>query len=284
MNHQDSVFRLSCLQAEGVPGDTNHNLEVIDRAAAQARNDGAHLLITPEMFVTGYDCGDLARVLHSGLDLQTCVSAIASRHRIAILAGLPLPRPEGGVTNAAVFVDDTGEQIGVHHKSHLYGAIDKDRFQPGLQASTIVDYCGVRIGILICFELEFPEPARLAALAGAQLIVVPTANMEPYRAINEHLVWTRAWENQAYVAYVNRCGSERTTRYVGRSAIHGPGGELIAQADTTPALLTADVDHAAVTAARHDFSYLAERRPALYDGLIETEGIPHPTRKALPCM
>lgn len=284
MNHATDVLRISCMQAEGRPGDVEHNLDLVDRAAVQARGDGADLLITPEMFLTGYDCGDLAPLLEPDRDLAGRVAAIAARHRIAILAGLPIALPEGGISNAAVFVDDTGQTLGVHHKSHLYGAIDKDRFHPGAHPATIVDYRGVRIGVLICFELEFPEPARLAALSGAQLIAVPTSNMEPYAAINEHLVWTRAWENQTYVAYVNRCGTERNTHYVGRTVVHGPGGELIARADTSPTLLTADICIPAVAAARHDFSYLAERRPNLYAGLAHLEPqLPAPTRKALPC-
>lgn len=278
------MLRISCMQAEGLPGEVEHNLDLVDRAAAQARSDGAHLLITPEMFVTGYDCGELAALLTPDRDLAGCVAAIAARHRVAILAGLPVALPAEGIANAAIFVDDNGQTLGVHHKSHLYGAIDKDRFCAGTHSATIVDYRGVRIGVLVCFELEFPEPARLAALAGAQLIAVPTSNMEPYAAINEHLVWTRAWENQTYVAYVNRCGTERNTHYVGRSTVYGPGGELIARAYTSPTLLTADISIPAVSAARHDFSYLAERRPSLYAGLAHPEPqLPAPTRKALPC-
>jgi predicted amidohydrolase len=261
------TLRISCLQAEGIPGDIAHNLAVVDRAAAQAKADGADLLITPEMFLTGYDCGPLEPILSQGFDLRRCATEIAIRHQIAVLAGLPLAMPDGSVGNSAIFIDDTGRTLGERTKTHLSMAIDKERFTYGQQPVTIVEYHSVRIAILICMELEFPELARLAALAGAELIAVPTSNMDPYAGINEHLVWTRAWENQVYVAYANRCGSERVLRYPGLSSIYGPSGDLLARGDAGPALLTADIDPAAIPAARHDFDYLAERRLDLYSGL-----------------
>jgi predicted amidohydrolase len=92
--------------------------------------------------------------------------------------------PDGSFGNSAIFVDDTAKVVGEHTKSHLYGAMDNDRFTSGPQATTILEYRGVRITILICMELEFPEPARLAALAGAQLIAVLTSNMETPASTN----------------------------------------------------------------------------------------------------
>ena len=263
------ALSVSCLQSDGVPGDIAHNLAEVDRAAAQAKADGADLLITPEMFLTGYDCGPIEAVLSQGHDLERSAAEIAKRHRIALLVGLPLRQPDGTVGISALFLDDTGQTLGQYTKSHLSGwpVNDNERFTAGPQATAVVDYRGVRIAMLICMDLEFPEPARLAALAGADLIAVLTSNMEPYGGINEHLVWTRAWENQTYVAYVNRCGIEGSTHYVGLSSIYAPNGDLLARADGRPALLSADIDLHEIAAARNAFHYLAQRRPALYSGL-----------------
>ncbi len=267
------TLRISCLQSGGVPGDITHNLAEVNGAAAQAKADGAGLLITPEMFLTGYDCGPIEAVLSHGQDLQGLAAEVAVRHQIALLVGLPLLRPDGSIGISAVFIDDTGTTLAQHIKSHLSGwpVDDNDRFSAGSQATTIVDYRGIRIAILICMDLEFPEPARLAALAGADLIAVLTSNMEPYAGINEHLVWTRAWENQTYVAYVNRCGTEGNTHYVGLSSIYGPNADLLARADDRPALLSADIDPHAIVAARSDFNYLAQRRPGLYADLTRLD-------------
>jgi predicted amidohydrolase len=95
-------------------------------------------------------------------------------------------------------------------------------------------------------------------------------------------VWTRAWENQTYVAYVNRCGTERATHYVGLSSIYGPSGDLLARADVGPALLSADIDPHARPAAQRALgnNYLAERRPDLYSGFTRlTNDAATPIRK-----
>ncbi|WP_033289238.1 nitrilase-related carbon-nitrogen hydrolase [Amycolatopsis jejuensis] len=249
---------LAALQSAGTPRDVEANLAELDRAAAEAAAD---VLVTPELFVTGYDVGDLTGL--AALDLTTRVSEIAARHGIAIVAGLPSPGPDGKVRNDAVFVDDTGQLLARYPKAHLYGDLDR-RFHPGDQPPAQVTYRGVRFAVMICFDVEFPETVRTAALEGAEVVLVPTANMEPYAGVNEHLVWTRAWENQVFLAYVNRIGAEDATRYVGRSRVLGPDGRDLAQAGTGAELLRATIDTAEVARARSDFSYLASRRPPLY--------------------
>lgn len=271
-------MKVSCLQSQGVPGDIAYNLAEIDRAAAQAKADGADLLITPEMFLTGYDCGPLDSLLRQGYDLQACLAELARHHGLALLVGLPREMDDGSVGNSAIFLDDAGNLLGEHVKSHLYGALDEGRFRAGSEPVTIVEYRGVRTAILICMEIEFPEPARLAAIAGADFIAVLTANMAPYVGINEHLIWARAWENQTYVAYVNRCGSEGDTSYVGLSSIYGPSAELLSRAGDGPALISADIAPRAIVAAQESLgnNYLAERRPELYAGLVKpVDSRPH---------
>lgn len=257
---------VACLQSEGVPGDVDANISALDDHATQASTSGAHLLITDEMFVSGYDCGAIEHVVDDPAVTER-LREIARRHRIALLVGMPERLPSGGIGNCAVFLGDDGERLACHTKSHLYGSIDKDRFEAGDRPFTLVDYRGVRVAIMICFDVEFPENPRAAALAGADLIAVPTANMKPYDGINEHLLWTRAWENQTHVAYVNHCGTEGSTHYVGRSIVVAPDGEVLATAGAVEALLITTIDPSRVAAARRGFSYLAERRPALYTDL-----------------
>lgn len=129
----------------------------------------------------------------------------------------------------------------------------------------MVDLDGLRVGVLVCYDVEFPEAVRALALAGAQLVAVPTALMEPSAWIAETLVPARAAENQVFVAYCNRVGTERTLTYVGRSCVAGPAGEVVA-AGTEEQLLVADVDPAAIERARTRHDYLRERRPELYAG------------------
>jgi predicted amidohydrolase len=122
--------------------------------------------------------------------------------------------------------------------------------------------------VLICYDIEFPEPARRLALAGADLVAVPTSLMAPYDVVARTLVPARAAENQLFVAYANRVGREGDLSYVGQSCVCGPDGGDVARAGRDEeALLVADLDLDAIARAREDHSYLGERRPGLYGAL-----------------
>jgi len=112
--------------------------------------------------------------------------------------------------------------------------------------------------------VEFPENARLAALAGAHLIAVPTAQMQPFEFVADTLVRARAWENQVYVAYANHEGVEGDTTYVGRSSIVAPDGSVIDRREGGTGLLWADVDPEQVHRGQRANPYLADLRPSLY--------------------
>ena len=120
------------------------------------------------------------------------------------------------------------------------------------------------MGLLICYDVEFPEPVRRLAVQGAQLVAVPTSLMAPSHWIAELLVPARAAENQVFVAYANRVGAEGELLYVGRSCVAGPEGRAVVAGPADESLLFADVDPAVIDAARERHSYLDERRPALY--------------------
>ncbi|TCP49931.1 putative amidohydrolase [Tamaricihabitans halophyticus] len=255
------AFRLACLQTPGSPGDPEANLAELDRAAARSVAAGADLLVTPELFLTGYDIEGTAAFARQ--PLVSHAAEIARRNHIALLVGVPL-RTAKGMINAAVFVDETGEVIGTHAKTHLFGELDRSRFVPGFSTTSIVDYRGLRIAILICYDVEFPETVRAAALHGAQLIAVPTAQMTPFAWVAETLIPVRAWENQVYLCYVNHSGAERDTVYVGRSSIVGPNGGILAQAHEEPALLLAEIDPREVEQGQRDNPYLADLRTDLH--------------------
>jgi len=263
------VPKLALLQATGTPGDVGANLAALRDAAGRATAEGASLLITPEAFVTGYDIGAATLgALAEPLD-GPCLSEaarIAADLGIAIVAGWA-ERSGDRVFNAATLFDRAGRPVLTHRKAHLYGAIDHAAFAPG-EAFATAEIDGLRVGLLVCFDIEFPEPARALALAGAQLIAVPTSLMAPDDVIARTVVPARALENQVFVAYANRIGREATLDYVGQSTVAGPDGAVIAVAGATEeTLLLADIDPAAIAVERARHDYLAERRPSLYGTL-----------------
>ena len=224
-------------------------------------------MVFPEAFVTGYNigAGRLAELAEpaDGPAVQR-LAAIARRAGIAILAGYA-ERDGDAVYNSAVLVDRDGSTAANYRKTHLFGHVDREAFTAG-DGFALADLDGLRVGVLVCYDIEFPEAARALALRGAQLIAVPTSLMEPAVEVAETLVPARALENQVFVAYANRVGDEGDLHYVGRSCVAGPTGAVTRAAPEGETLLIADVDPAALDRARERLFYLGDRRPPLYDG------------------
>ncbi len=262
-------LRIAGLQTPGTLRDVDANLLELELAAQEAVDNGADLLITPEMFVTGYVVGEPLPEL-AARDFLGPVRALAARLGLAIVLGGPETAPHG-IYNTAYFIDDRGEVLHRYRKSHLFGELDRRQFVPGEELFGLVELKGVRIATMICYDVEFPETVRAAALAGAHLVAVPTAQMEPFGFIAEQLVPTRAWENQVYVAYIDHDGSEEDLVYVGRSSIVAPDATVLDSVEHGTRLIYADVDPAFVEAQQKANPYLGDRRGALYPSLIEEQ-------------
>ena len=242
-------------------------LRQLDAAAAQARAQGADLLVCPEMGLTGYAIGPervaaLAEVADGPL-AQT-VAATAQRHGIAIVCGYPERHPHGDKPfNAAQAIGPDGAPLGHYRKTHLFGEMDRAQFSPGDASPMVFEWLGWRLGLLICYDVEFPETVRGLALQGADAVLVPTANMTGFDEVPNLLVPARACENRLFVAYANACGSEGDVRYGGLSTVAGPGGQVMAQAGREAALLAVRLVRDGKERARsHD--YLGQRRTDLY--------------------
>lgn len=260
-------LRVALDQGTGRSGDPASSLHRLHERARAAAAEGAALLVTPEMSLTGYNLGGRVRDLAEPADgpLFTEVSRIAADTGVAIVYGFP-ELADGDVYNAVRFVDATGASRALYRKTHLFGGLDRDLFRPGDELVVQVDFDGHRIGLLVCYDVEFPEPVRAHAQAGTTLLVVPTALMAPNTSVATLLVPARALENQLHLAYVNRCDTEGELDYVGLSALVGPDGAELLRGGGTETLLVGDVDPAATEASRAELSYLGDRRMDLYPG------------------
>jgi len=131
----------------------------------------------------------------------------------------------------------------------------------------MAELAGFKIALLICYDIEFPEPARRLALAGADIILVPTAQMEPYEQVARFVIPARAYENQVYLAYANHAGNDDGLNYIGLSSICGPNGAVLAAAGTGEEMLYAVTDPAHHKSVRGADPLLSDRRPDLYQPL-----------------
>ncbi|MFF3910406.1 carbon-nitrogen hydrolase family protein [Streptomyces sp. NPDC001848] len=262
-------MRTALLQSSGRPGSVGENLKVLDQAAGRAAAAGAGLLVAPEMFLTGYAIGDdIGRLAEpADGDSADAIAEISSRHGLAVAYGYP-ERDGETVFNSAQLISADGTRLANYRKTHLFGCFERDHFTPGDQPVVQAELHGLRVGIMICYDVEFPENVRAHALAGTDLLVVPTAQMHPFQFVAESLVPVRAFENQMYVAYVNRVGQEGEFEFVGLSTLAGPDGIARARAGRVEELVLADVDPLHLAASREANPYLKDRRPGLYGSLV----------------
>lgn len=247
------------------PRSVEDGLSAIDDAARRAAARGARLLVTPELSLTGYALGDRVAALAepAGGDGARAVARIAAAHGIAVVHGYP-ERDGEAVHNSVALTGPDGSALAGYRKTHLYGGWEKHHFTPGGRLLVQARLEGVSIGLLVCYDVEFPETARAHALAGTELLVVPTALMRPYDIVPRTVVPARAWENQLYLAYANRQGREGEFDFAGLSALAAPDGTVPARAGRGEELLVADVDTAALRASRAENTYLDDRRGDLY--------------------
>lgn len=262
-------LRTALLQSSGRPGSVTENLKVLDDAASSAAAAGARLLICPEMFLTGYAIGDEVPVLAEPADGPgaRAVAEIARRHGIAVMYGYP-ERDGETIFNSGQLIGPDGVSLANYRKTHLFGCFEQQWFTPGEQPVVQAELDGITIGMLICYDVEFPENVRAHALAGTDLLLVPTAQMHPFQFVAESLVPVRAFENQMYIAYVNRTGPEGEFEFVGLSCLASPDGTTRVRAGRGEELVVGEVDPALLSASRQTNPYLRDRRPGLYTSLI----------------
>ena len=246
-----------------------HNLSIAEQAIRQAAAQGAQVILFPELFLTGYSLGDRALEMAEALDGPSIrrVAEWAAQRQMAVIMGFAELSPDGRAAyDSAFVVDPWGRVRGAYRKIHLYHQ-EADWFLPG-EAFCLLDFGFGPTGLLICYDLEFPEAARQLALMGAQWIAVCTGIMAPNQHLQDIYVQARAAENRLWVAVANRVGREGELVFFGRSALADPWGAQVAQAGEEETLLIADIDLTRAAQARLNADYLADRRPELYRRMV----------------
>ncbi len=261
-------MRIAVLQMVARAGDVAGNLATIADAAAEAKERGAEVLVAPELATTGYGAGEAIRDLAEPADgaQASRLAEIAAEHGLTIAAGFA-ERDGGAIYNAALLVDAAGTRS-VYRKCHLYGEYEKALFTPGDRPPDVRMLGGLKVGILICYDVEFPEAVRHLALRGAEAVLVPTALPSTPEApfIAERLVPVRAFENGIAIAYADHAGADARFAYAGRSCIALPDGTDAARAPAAGgAVIVADYDPAAFSRARAANPYLSERRTDFFN-------------------
>lgn len=293
--------RLAIFQAERPVGSraaVHENIVRLSKAVQEAKKFGAQLISFPELYVEGYTMTpEVAHRLAEpvGGPSMTRVGEIAEEHSIGIICPYAEQeiRSEGDrYYDSIAFFGPDGTMLHNYRKTHLFGQAERDNYNFGYAEGDsdpfkVSDINGIGVGILNCYEAEFFELTRILALTGAKLVVIPTAadfyyNLSdgtrtavPYPDITRNLIPAHAFENNCFVSYCNRTGTETvgpgTWRYRGNSIIVGPHGDIIVAARNEDTLLVGDCIPSDYGPTHPEGNYLRNRRPELYGKLVATE-------------
>jgi len=273
------TIRVAACQIDPQLGEVDRNLEHIERVVAEAAAAGAKLVVLPEAAVTGYVFENLDEALtvaqRAVAVAEQRLADAAVKAGVALIVGT-LEAEAREVFNTALIFSGDGRRFR-YRKMHL-PYLGVDRFAtPGPDAPEVYDLAGMRVGVLICYDLRFPEAARICALEGADLVALPTnwpVGVEFHPGI---FAPARAAENHVYLLACDRVGEERGTTFIGRSILLDCNGkELAVASDTEEAILFGDVDpdlarqtHHRRIPGEHEWDTINDRRPGLYGRLLK---------------
>ncbi len=287
------TIRVALAQTAPVTKDTAANLRTFDDVIARAAAQGADLVIFPELALTGYACGDAFFDLAEPIPGESTrhLVATASRHDVHVIWGMPERGLPGVLYNSAVLVGPEGH-IGTWRKHTLpghatdhggTGAFPDRRFFRLGSHSPVYDTPIGRIGMMVCYDIFFPEIARLLTLKGADLLVGISGSPSFERPIFEPMVLARAMENATWFAYCNLAGAEGETTYWGGSRLIAPGdpetkvpgSPIVCQAPyDIEGLAIGEVDYDLTHRFRPHFPILRDLRAEMYtqlrDAVAET--------------
>jgi predicted amidohydrolase len=271
--------RVAAAQYEPHIGDVAHNRDEAVRWATRAADQGAQLIVLPELASSGYVFNDEAeaeRTAESAGDgpIVEALQSVCARHTCYVVVGVN-ERAGKQRYNSAVLVGPEGT-LGAYRKLHLFHN-EKSWFEPGSELPVIDTPIG-RIGFVICFDLWFPEPSRALALAGADIISVPTNWVASFKRTvwdergycqGDYIAMATAAQNGVVMVCADRVGEERGTTFLGASIIVGADGWPLAgpASKDQPELLMATIDLDDVEAARQRTPrnhLITDRRPDAY--------------------
>jgi predicted amidohydrolase len=261
-------LRVACGQFAAKPGDPASNVARMVAYAEQAHSEGCELILFPELIVTGYLAPPRVRPLAeplSGPSVRRLAEAAADLE-IAVAFGMAeLDEARGVRYNSLVVVDRSAQVVAVYHKMHLWDT-ERAWAEPGRDVLG-VELGGARYSGWICYDTRFPELARLSALAGAEIALVPTAWLGPGEEW-ELALRARALDNGIFCVGADIIGPDPALRCHGLSLIVGPKGNVLARAEAEQeGILCATLRRAELDAQRGRVPLLQHRRPELYGGL-----------------
>ena len=262
-------MKIVAIQMKVALKQVEHNYANAETWVRKAADSGADVVVLPEMWSGGFITADLDERLADvdGQRAQAFLSQLAGELKINIVGGSVATKKGNNYFNTCYVADRQGCIIADYDKAHLFSfAGENDRYSSGNKL-VIFKLDGIDCGIIICYEIRFPEWSRKQALAGTEILFVPAewplSRVGHWRVLNQ----ARAIENQIFLVAVNGCGEAvKDQQNAGNSMIIDPLGNLLADAGAEPEekLISANVDLAELNKVRNNMTVFTDRRTDLY--------------------
>ena len=232
-------MKLAIIQFAPEFGDVQSTIEKLEPLLLKTKK--ADLIVLPELANTGYNFDskeqafDLSETIRESKFLNF-LKKKCEKYSFAIVTGFA-EKQEEKLYNSSVLIDKTGVKS-VYRKLHLF-MNEKNIFEPGNIDLSVVNYKGMKLGMLICFDWMFPETWRKLALQGAELILHPSNLILPYA---QSVIPSYALVNRIFIATANRIGEEKNLKFTGQSIVAGVKGEILAKAQESEEILMLEIN------------------------------------------
>ncbi len=257
-----TAIHAAAIQFNVKQGDVDANLAYVREALSRAAGQGANLVVLPEMWSSGFSYRDLNQLALRTEGIAAELLELSARHKLVIVGSMP--EPNGDKVFNTIHVADNGILAGLYRKIHLFSLLGEDRAFSGGNSWLLANTTLGKVGVIICYDLRFPELSRRLAVEGAQVICVPAQWPKPRQEHWRTLLRARAIENQLFVISCNACGIIGKLDFFGMSMIIDPKGELLGEAGESEGEVFASLDLQAMDDWRRQIPCFNDRRPECY--------------------
>ncbi len=258
-----SRFTAGVVQFDVQPGRVETNMATLLGYLESLADQGADLAVLPEMFSCSFDNDHLTRHAGKTKAVMAQLCRFARDKKMVIAGSLPVLGDQG-IFNTMIFIDKDGTIKARYAKLHLFGLTGEDRYYQAGEEIGLADSVLGPAGMMVCYDLRFPELARQLCLNGARMILISAQWPKSREHHWQMLAVARAIENQLFVICANRTGSENELVFPGRSMIIDPSGQILADAGSDEGIALAQIDMAQIEAVRKTIPCMTDRRTDIY--------------------
>lgn len=261
-------LKVTCIQMNMLSGVTEHNFSEAEKLIEKAvQTEKSDVIVLPEMWNTGFFPRENLEMLSDSNCSRTLdlLSNLAGKYNVNIVGGSVANKRNDGIYNTCCVLNRKGELIAQYDKIHLFSPMNEHKyFSHGISPCTFT-LDDTRCGVIICYDLRFPELARMLALSGAEVLFIVSQWPKVRAGQLDILSKARAVENQMYTVLCNSCAKYYDTVYGGGSQIVNPLGEVLVKATDKEEIISGELDFNVTDTIRNSINVFSDRKPELYN-------------------